>query len=157
LFDYWTGLGIAFLLWLFHAARLLALLNSQLNRNLNKIGRRISYMSQASVPMDWSEAHASWWSKAGKFMLVVGLGLPFVFASWLYVAYIVSIALWGIYTNASAPQAIREVRWKMKHMDLSFDQLVRESIKVTDEDPSNFEKHKQAVIESMRENGLEPS
>jgi len=156
MFDYETGIVYAFLMWLFHSIRLIFVLNSQLNRNLNKIGQRLSYMSQRAVRMDESDATKTFASKLGKYLLVVFLGLPFILTSWLYVAYVVFVYAQMMWQTLTAPPSVKEFRWKAKHTDMTFDMLIKETMKITNEDPSTFEAFKQRMIDDLREQGLTP-
>ena len=61
-----------------------------------------------------------------------------VVLSWLYVGYYAATVVYALAKDRGAPQVIREARWKMRHTDLSFDQLVKELMKTSEEDRANF-------------------
>ncbi len=42
----------------------------------------------------------------------------------------------------------------MKNADLTFDQLVKELMKVTEEDPSKFEEFRANIVHELQERGL---
>lgn len=154
MFDYWSGVGVAFLLWVLHSIRLILVLNSQLSRNLKKVGKRISYSSQRVV--DLENEHQSFGTKLGKFLIVIFVGLPFVLTSWLYVIYLIGVIVWIQYVNLTAPQSVKEFRWKMKHMDVPFDMIVREEHKMLGKDPSTFEAYKQEVLDHLKQLRSDP-
>jgi uncharacterized protein (DUF1786 family) len=55
--------------------------------------------------------------------------------------------------DSGAPQAVREFRWKLKNTDLTFDQLVKELMKVSDQDPSDFERVRSQMLQELKERG----
>lgn len=44
MFDYETGLLFAFLLWLYNVITSIVMINSRFERNMNKIGQRLSWL-----------------------------------------------------------------------------------------------------------------
>jgi hypothetical protein len=154
LFSYEGGLGIAFILWLAGIVIMLVSINSRFERNLNKIGQRLSWLTLTLKPMDAEEMKRSTFRKIFKFLFIVGIGLPGVLLSWLYVAWFVGTIVDKRTKDAGAPQAVREFRWKMKNMDMSFDQIVREMMKVSEEDPATFEKVRNDLVQEMTDRGF---
>jgi hypothetical protein len=104
--------------------------------------------------MSAEEANHSAFRKILKFLLLYGTGLPFVLASWLYVAYVVGLILYRRSKDSGAPQAVREFRWKLRNTEMTFDQIVKELMKVTDQNPADFEKVKADLIQELDEQGL---
>ena len=92
--------------------------------------------------------------KVMKFLLLYGTGLPFVLASWFYVAYVVGLLIYRKSKDSGAPQAVREFRWKLRNTDMTFDQLVKELMKVTDQDPTEFEQVKADLVHELNEQGI---
>ena len=88
------------------------------------------------------------------FLFIVAIGLPFVLLSWLYVALFVGTAAYNRIKDSGAPQAVRESRWKMKNVDMSFDQIVRELMKVSEQDPATFEKVRDDIAQEMADRGF---
>ena len=105
-------------------------------------------------PMSAEEVHHTTIRKVMKFLLLYGTGLPFVLASWLYVAYVVGLLIYRKSKDSGAPQAVREFRWKLRNTDMTFDQLVKELMKVSDRDPDEFEKVKADLLRELDEQGL---
>lgn len=154
MFDYETGIFFAFLLWLYNAIMIVVSINSRLERNLNRIGQRLSWLTLMPKPLEPDDLSRSTTSKVLRYLLVVGIGLPFILLSWLNVALSVATILYRRAKDSGAPQTVREFRWKLRNTDLTFDQLVRESMKVTEEDSSKFEEFRASMINELEERGL---
>ena len=52
MFSYEAGVGIALLLWAYNAIMLIVNVNSQFERNLNRIGQRLSWLTFAPKAME---------------------------------------------------------------------------------------------------------
>ncbi|MDP1924425.1 MAG: hypothetical protein Q8K57_06535 [Thiobacillus sp.] len=154
MFSYESGLGIAFMLWLAGIVITLVWINSRFEQNLNKIGQRLGWLTLNPKAMDAEEMKRSTFRKILKFLFIVGIGLPGVLLSWLYVAWFVGSVVYKRTKDAGAPQAVRELRWKMKNTDMSFDQIVREMMKVSEEDPATFEKVRNDLVQEMTDRGF---
>ena len=154
MFDYETGIFFAFLLWLYNAVMIVISVNSRLERNLNRMGQRLSWFTLTPKPLERDDLSRSTTSKVLRYLLVVGIGLPFILLSWLNVALAVATIIYRRAKDSGAPQAIREFRWKLRNTELTFDQLVRESMKVAEEDPSKFEEFRASMVNELEERGL---
>ena len=154
MFDYETGIFVAFLLWLYNAVMVVVSVNSRLERNLNQMGQRLSWVTLTPKAMEPGDLSRSTTSKILKYLLVVGIGLPFVLLSWLNVGLAIATILYRRAKDSGAPQAVREFRWKLRNTDLTFDQLVRESMKAVEADLSKFEEFRAAMVTELEERGL---
>lgn len=154
MFDYETGLFIAFLLWLYNSVMIVVSVNSRLERNLNRMGQRLSWLTLTPKSMDPNDLSRTTLSKVLRYLFIVGIGLPFVLLSWLYVALAVGSILYRRAKDSGAPQVVREFRWKMRNADLTFDQLVKELMKVAEEDSSKFEEFRTNIVNELQERGL---
>lgn len=154
LLSYENGVGIAFMLWLASIVIILVSINSRYEKNLNKIGQRLSWLSLNPKAMDAEELERSMFRKIFKFLFIAGIGLPVVLLSWLYVAWFVGTNVYHRAKDAGAPQAVREFRWKLKNTDMSFDQIVREMMKASEEDPTTFEKVRNDLVQEMMDRGF---
>jgi hypothetical protein len=152
--NYETGVLFAFLLWLYNAVMIVILANSRLERNLNRMGQRLSWFTLTPKPLEPEDLSRSTTSKVLRYFLVVGICLPFILLSWLNVALAIATILYRRAKDSGAPQAIREFRWKLRNAELTFDQLVRESMKVAEEDPSKFEEFRASMVRELDERGL---
>ena len=152
--SYENGLAIAFMLWLVSMITTLVLINSRLERNLNKIGQRLGWLTLTPKAMDAEEMNRSAFKKIFKFLFIAGFGLPFVLLSWLYVAVFLGTFIFRRSKDAGAPQAVREFRWKMKNVDMSFDDIVREMMKASDQPIDEFERVRGEILEEMAGRGF---
>jgi len=122
---YEIGCGVAFFIWLGWLARLLISINSQLERNLNKVGYRLSWLSLRPKPMDNNHRQRGFLRKAGKFIFVALLGTISIWFSWLYVAINIGGFAYFYLNDVGAPQNVKEFRWRMRNTDLTFDEIVQ--------------------------------
>lgn len=123
-FSYENGLALAFMLWLASTVTAVVLINSRLERNLNKIGQRLSWFALVPKSMDAEEMQHSMFRKIFKFLFIVAIALPFVLLSWLYVVLFIGSFIYRRTKDAGAPQAVRDFRWKLRNVDMSFDEVV---------------------------------
>jgi hypothetical protein len=151
---YETGLGIAFLLWAASMVHLLVMINSTMERNLNKVGLRLSWASLKPRQMDELDLARTWLHKVLIFTFIAAIGLVCVLLSWLYVAWIIGQFMYMRFKDNGAPQSVKEYRWKLKNCDLSFDQIVREGMKLEEQDPDLFEETRNNMIQEMQDRGL---
>ena len=152
--DYEAGVGIAFLLWLFYAGSCVVRANSLFARNLAKLGMRISYLDLKPKPMTTADVHRS---PVGHFLrgsLVVLVALPFVLASWLYVLWFAGAFIFARSKDAGAPTAVREWRWRMKNVDMSFDDAVAELLKLNATPSEKIPEARAALIDELRGRGI---
>lgn len=154
MFDYETGLLFAFLLWLYNVITSIVMINSRFERNMNKIGQRLSWLSMTMKPMDTDDEKRSALMSFLKFSFLQLIGLLFVLTSWLSVAMTLGQIIYRKSKDSGVPQNIKEFRWKMKNMDMMFDQVVRESFKLNEDPNTSYEDFKQAAINEMTERGL---
>lgn len=141
--TYENGVGVALLLWFFNAIMIVVNVNSQMNRNLKKVGQRLSWLSLTVKLLDRDDLSRPWWKSLLKYLLIVGLNLVFTLASWLYVAGVAVMYVYGKSKDAGAPEAIRAYRWKLKNVEMSFDDMAREIMKLSDKPPEEFEQFRE--------------
>lgn len=151
MFSYEGGLVVALLIWLFSTVMLIVSINSQFERNLNKIGLRLSWVTLESKPLDADDLCRSLVGKVFRFLLVVGIGFPFIFLSWLYVLFAVGFYIYKKSKDAGAPQSVKEFRWRLRNTDLTFDQLVKELMKLNGDDLAEFEEIRAQIISELQE------
>jgi hypothetical protein len=149
---YEFGVGVAFCIWIGSLIWLFISLNSQLERNLNKVGSRQSWLSLQPKPMDNNHYHRTIPTKLGKLAVIFFLGFIGILFSWLYVAWYMGTIAYSYLKDAGAPQAIREFRWRMRNLDLSFDEIV-EGMVLAAGNKHSAEHLKQQIWEEMNERG----
>lgn len=154
MFSYENGLVVSALMYVYYIINLLISINSQLERNLNKVGERISWLSLRAKPMNAGDLHPPSWKIVGKFVFIAIFQGIFVLLSWVNVLINVMVMAYGISKDRGVPTEIREFRWKLKNQDLSFDEIIRETMKVKGIAPELFESAKAEMIESLRDKGL---
>jgi len=137
--TYEDGIGVALLLWLFNAIMIVVNVNSRMNRNLNKLGQRLSWLSFSAKVMNRDDLTRPWWKSFLKYLLIVGFNLVFTLTSWLYVAAAVAMFVYSKSKDSGVPEPIRAYRWKLKNVDMSFDDMVREVMKLSEKPPEEFE------------------
>ncbi|MCU4389900.1 hypothetical protein KTH73_04055 [Acinetobacter courvalinii] len=156
MFTYEGGIFVAFLLWLFGFVRVILLANSKTQRNLKLIGKRMSYNLGMIVDYDYNQESLFW--KISKFLLFhIVLSLPFILLSWVYVLFVCGSFAYVFYKDIGAPQAIKEFRWKIRNLDMSFDQMIKETMKIDEQSPDDFEKIKKEMVEYLQQKKLNNS
>ena len=152
--DYGAGVGMAFLMWLFYAGSCVVRANSLLARNLAKVGMRISFLDLKPTPMTAADVQRS---PIGRFLrasLVVLIALPFVLASWLYVLWFVGAFIFAKSKDTGAPTVVREWRWRMNNVDMSFDDAVAELLKLNATPSEKIPEVRAALIDDLRDRGI---
>lgn len=123
---YETGALIAFLLWLYKNVSLVITINSTLERNLSRIEMRTSWLSRESVPLDAAYRTRPTWLHILRFLALAGFGLVGVLFSWLYVVLTVGSRVYEWSKDQGKPTAAKEFHWKMRNLDMAFEQIARE-------------------------------
>jgi hypothetical protein len=154
MFSYEFGIAVAFIVWIFSLVRLLVMINSQMEKNLNKIGLRLSWLTLAPKPMHMESRRRPFWKNVLKFLLITLVGAPFIFLSWVYVLFVLGAMFFVWEKNAGKPEVVRQYQWKMKNIDMTFDDIIRASMKASDTDPSKFEEVRQSILDEIAENAV---
>lgn len=152
--DYETGLFVAFLTWVWGMINVLITINSQMERNLNKIGQRLSWTTFAPTRMTPQEQYRPLWKSAAKFLLIAAIGLACVVLSWLTVLLFFGQIVYRKSKDAGAPQTVREFRWKLRNVDMSFDNVLKEVLKVSGKSLDEFDEFRANSIREMEDAGL---
>lgn len=132
MFDYESGCFVAFLMFAYGSFNVFVQINSRMEKNLNKIGMRSSWLTLSPKEMTSSTDNPTFLNKLLKFLLIAFVGLLFVFLSWLQVFLFIAGYLYKASKDAGAPSYVKEYRWKLKNVDMSFDVIARESFKVAE-------------------------
>lgn len=153
---YESGLFFAFCLWMFHAVNLLVQINSTLNKNLHKVGKRLSWLTLKPESLDHSHLEQSAWWKAVKYVALQVVSLPLILLSWLYVGISVVMIIFGRMKDSGRPQAFKEFEWKMKNIDMSFDQILGEIAKSQGLSEAQAHELREATLDEMEQACLIP-
>lgn len=154
MFSYETGLGISFLLWLWGGINIIISTNSLLQRNLNKVGMRLSWLNLEPKPMDSEYLNRPWYMRGFKFILIAAFGVLSVLLSWLHVAFFIGVLIYKRSKDMGAPKAVQELRWKLRNVDMTFDQIVQEMIKASGDESVDFNTYRNEWKQSMEQRGL---
>jgi len=154
IFSYEGGMLVAFLIWIYSVVISLVNINSQFERNLNKVGMRLSWVSLTLKPMDDSDINRPWYISILKYAFIYGVSLLMVLLSWVSVMLSVGMIIYQKSKDSGAPKEVRGFRWKLRNYEMSFDEIVKEMEKLKGANPENFEDAKNEIRESMRERGL---
>lgn len=136
---YETGIFVAFLLWCYSLIFTIIMVNSKMNRNLHKIGKKISFSGNV---VDIVNPKPSKITSFILYFLLYLVSLILIIFSWLYVFVVVSVMLYRWYKNLGEPTAFKEYRWKMKNIDMSLDDIIKELMKMESIPESDFPKIK---------------
>ena len=147
MFTYENGLIVSFLLYCFYVFNLLMTINSLAEKNLNKVGERYSWLTLKPKLMDSNDFDRPFIKKVGKFSLVIVWHGLFVFLSWLNVCINVGYFFYSRYKDSGAPQVVKEFRWKLRNLDMTFDEICLELIKVKGLELEDFDVVKEELIE----------
>jgi hypothetical protein len=123
---YEIGLVVALLGWVWNLAWLAVMLNSTLERNLRRVGMCLSWATLRPKEMTAKDRQRSRLGACLKYLVIAIAGLPFILLSWGFVAWQVGIYLYRRQKDAGRPAAAREFDWKLRNIDMSFDQLAKE-------------------------------
>ncbi len=121
--DYETWVGVAFLIWFFSVVRFFIAINSQLERNLNKIGVRHSWLTLTPKPLEPADAPRSLGAKIFAFVWIFGWGFAAILLGPITVACFVGGWLYQMSKGRGMPADFKEFRWKMRNLDLSAEQI----------------------------------
>lgn len=148
--DYFSGVGVAAMMVLWGCGTMLIKVNSLMNRNFKKIGLRLNWVLQGVGSWTAEDAKRNVWRSIGKFAFIFAFDMLFIVASWLYVAYYLGTVVWRWSKDRDAPQSIKEYRWKMRNVDMSFVEVVREMWKLN-ESTVPFEEFLAVTADEVRE------
>jgi hypothetical protein len=151
--DYESGVLIAFLIWCFGLIAMLIKVNSQMNKNLQKIGFRLSWVSLNPKPMSEFDTNKPIWRIILKFLVIAFFGFLFIFLSWVQVVFFIGMLGYKFFQDIGAPQVVRDFRWKLKNLNMTMDQVIEEFMKV-DEVKLDFEIYKSNIINDMKQRNL---
>lgn len=138
----------------FSSVMLIVQINSRMERNLNKVGQRLSWTTLRAEPLSSDDLKKSLFRKIFKYILIVGFTFVCTFLSWLYVALVVGSFLYKTSKDYGALQAVKEFRWKLRNVDLTFDQMIQEMMKLDNAGHATFEQYKEALQRELILKGL---
>lgn len=105
---------------------MLAIPHTQIDRNLRRVGMCVSWATGKPRLLTHKDRARSWIGSCLRYLLVVGFQLPFVLLSWVQVAWWGAIYLRALLNDRGRPSELREFEWRLRNVDMSFEQLARE-------------------------------
>lgn len=145
--SYEGGLLIALILWFFSVVRSIIIINSQMEKNLATIGKRSSFLG-GMIDIDYRKSSKK--RTVIKFLIIHMLGFVFIIFSWIYVFFALGTYVYIFYKDIGAPVAVKEFRWKLKNLDMTLDEIIRELMIVSGQDLSNFENVKADIVNDLK-------
>lgn len=151
---YEFGVEVAFFLWLYRMVRVVVNANSRASGNLRRVGMRYSWLSGEVKELSYSDYHRTFLGKSFRFFLLILLSLPWILFSWFYVFYIVVTLLHVASKARGTPREIAELRWRLKNINLTFDEMI-EWLKIASRDTrSTYELKK--LVQTQMMNPIDP-
>lgn len=120
---YEMGVLAAFLLWIYSLVMIVANANSQLARNLSKVGMRLSWLTAEPVPAG-DRSGAGW--RVFSALAFTGLGLVGILLSWLTVVASIGMLIHRASKSNGMPQVVKELRWKLRNVEMTREQVLTE-------------------------------
>ena len=137
-YDFYNwGVWISFVHWLFQSVFLILLINSRLEKNLNKVSQRLSWLSNYPKPIESiDQIHPPKYKMVVKYSFLRLFNLCFIFLSWFYLFYLLVNITFNRYKRDGEPEVLKTFRWKMRNLDLTYDQILIELYKTEFTDKS---------------------
>lgn len=154
IFSYENGLIAAFLAWFYSAVITLVNINSQLEKNLNKVGLRLSWITLGLKQMDAGEVNCPAYKRVTKYVFIYWISFPLILLSWFSAALYVGMVVYKKIRDSRKPAEVKGYLWRLSHLDMSFDEIVELIEKIKGADPGNLENAKSELRDSMRLRGL---
>jgi hypothetical protein len=134
---YIWGVWISFLHWLFQSVFLILLINSRLEKNLNKVSQRLSWLGIYPKPIESiDQINPPKYKMIFKYVFLRLFNLFFIFLSWLYLFYLFVNIIFNRYKRDGEPEVMKTFRWRMRNQDLTYDQILAELYKTEFTDKS---------------------
>lgn len=153
-FSYENGLLVNFLFIAYNYVNLLIQKNSIFERNLNKVGLRLSWTSLSAKEYYIDESRFSFIKKIIKFIFMFVLDVAFAMLSWLGIAIRIIMIIYFYNKRFGMPTKLKEYAWKLKNIDMSFHQLILAGMEANNVDESQYDSFSNEVLEGMRERGF---
>lgn len=150
--SYETGFFIAIVLKIYELLMFTFMVNSQYQRNLNKIGLRLSWLTFEPKEMEAKDYQNKSSKVFYKSIIYIAYNFCHIFFSWLYIGYYLINLLWHFSKDRGVPQNIKELRWKLRNQNLTKDEVIIEFSKIKNLNQEQIEVLKLKVEEQLMEN-----
>jgi hypothetical protein len=122
---YEIGVGLCLVHWLFQSVWLIILLNSRLEKNLNKVSQRLSWSNHNSKLIESrDEIHPKRIKMTIKYLFIIMFNFCFIFLSWITLFYIFLMMAFNKFKRDGEPEVVKNLRWKLRNLDLSYEQIL---------------------------------
>lgn len=143
-----VALVIAFIRFIFAFLTI----NSIISSNYALIGMRLSYLTLSPKQLTKAFQNQNLILKILKFSTIwIIIPLILIFLSWLYVVYLLAIHLYHFSQFWGMPNDVKEFKWKIRNLELSFDQMAELTYIYSKPKDTTFEEFKSSIVENMKE------
>lgn len=139
MFTYESGVFWAFLIWIYTFAAGIIASNSIMEKNMNKIGMTRNWFTGQYRERTSADQNRSVFVSCLMYLALMFFNLITTLGSWMYVGLAVVMWLYRLSKDSGVPQNVKEYRWKMKNLDLSFDDILRLVMETTPNMTMTFE------------------
>jgi hypothetical protein len=88
---------------------------------------------------------------AGKYFFVIALQIPTIFLSWLNVFLVALLTAYKLYKDAGAPNSVKDFRWKIRNIEMSFDEMVQALLEARGLKSEDFQTLRAEIIRTVKE------
>ena len=151
---YYWGIWISCFYWLYQSIFLIIMINSQLEKNLNKVYQRVSWFTRSIKPIQsLDEINPPLFKSIFKYLFLVLFNFCLIFLSWFYLFYLFINTMFNRYKQEGEPEVMKTFRWRMRNSDLTYDQIMEElyKIELTDKSYDEFKFNYENRIKHSRE------
>jgi hypothetical protein len=143
---YEIGVYFSLFYWLYQSIFLIILINSQMEKNLNKVYQRLSWSTFRTKQIEsYDEVHPHIFKMIMKYIFIILVNLLLIFLSWVYLFYVFVNTMFNRYKRDGEPEVMKTFRWRMRNSNLSYEQILQELYKIEltnnsfDDFKSNYE------------------
>lgn len=152
--SYEDGIFWAFLVWCFYTVNLIIKLNSTANENLQRVGLRLSWLTLQPIEVTarYHNMHAV--IRGLLFLLYLFFGLALTLLSWLYVALAIGDTAYRWQKDFGAPDEVKAVRWRLRNVDMNFDEIVVLLMKLSGRPENEADSCKAEIRDRLNRRGV---
>ena len=151
MFTYENGILVNALISSIYSILLIVVINSTASRNLRHLGERYSWVDFSIKPMSESDFNRTPLKSAGKYFFVIALQIPTIFLSWLNVFLVALLTAYKLYKDAGAPNSVKDFRWKIRNIEMSFDEMVQALLEARGLKSEDFQTLRAEIIRTVKE------
>lgn len=115
---------------------------------------RLSWLTFTPKQMAASDVNRPAYRAILKFAIVYGISFVMIILSWLSVALSLATIFYQKSKDAGAPPEVKELRWKLRNLDLSFDEIIEGMAKTRGTSTDEMDLLKSQIRDEMRAIGI---